>query len=305
MLLIDLRPLLKWIRKKRKFCLNSVEAAEELIAPNLDVNQNVLKKNSETFKALLGIPYSHIDTSFDIPSDFEPSIKERFTFINDNRNTSDDEQYNIKYNKNNLPTALNKELEEERIKGAERILELLRSNISSNVNNENENISSNQINNTNSFKYEVEKNESYSLLHSKASYSPENVTICTQVSSNTLDGNTVLDHNDKNTFNEDALLLMLLGKQKKYDLDKKSLSQEKNLDIENNKIMTVKLINTHEHSKHSYKSIESKSCKNSSSQLLTSHSSFVTRTGGTAIEELDAQLLLYLENVVMKVKMEN
>ncbi|KAG5513693.1 hypothetical protein PMAC_000731 [Pneumocystis sp. 'macacae'] len=302
-----LEPLLKWIRKKRKVYLNSAETTEESIISSLETNQHALKKNSETFKTLLEISCPHVDTaSFDIPSDFEPSIKERFTFINDNRNISDDEQYNTKYNKNNLPRALNKELEEERIKGAERILELLRSNINLNINKESEeeNIASKQINNINFFKHEVEKNEYHLSLHSNTLHSPENIKRCKQVSS-TLNRNTVLDNNDKNNLNEETLLLTLLGKQKRHDLEKNDLSQE-NLDIKNNRMEITKSMSADRRPEYLYKSKKFKNYRSPSSlKASTSHSSLVTHIGGTAIEELDAQLLLYLENVVTNAEMQN
>ncbi|KAG4306051.1 hypothetical protein PORY_000039 [Pneumocystis oryctolagi] len=298
-----LEPLLKWIRKKRKSHLNSTE---ELIPSSAETNPDILKKNSETLKALLGIPCSVDTTFFDIPSDFEPSIKERFTFINDNRNISDDEQYNIKYDKNNVSNKLDKEMEEERIKGAERILELLRSNINSNANktDKRDDFAFSNNNNNNVLKHEPEKNET-SFLSSlkKLSNSPEDAIEFSKTSSNIPnEENAVLNNS---TLNTDSLFSTSLEKQKKYSLEKKELLEEK-INTKDNKIKTNKQNTTNTSSETPFELLGLDSSKNFVlSQSSSSSYPHLINIGGTAIEELDAQLLLYLKNVIIDMKMKN
>ncbi|KAG4301993.1 hypothetical protein PCANB_002002 [Pneumocystis canis] len=304
-----LEPLLKWIHRKRKSCLNSPKATDEFIISDFEVNQSILKKNSEALKALLGISsYSSITTPFDIASKPESPIKEKSTSINDNKNIFNNEQeYNMNSEKNNLTNILYKELEEKRDKDTERIMELLRNSMDLDLNKTNgkESIVSCQINDKKNFlKYQSEKSKT-SVSHSEVSSVinfPKNIAESDQVSISILDKtNITLNYNSKNSLNKETPFSILSRKEKEHNLET-NLSQKKNLDIKNDKTKTIESTDINEQLMYLCKLEELKKRETSlsSQPLLTSCLSSVMDTGGTAIDELDAQLLCYLKNVLIK-----
>ncbi|EMR10327.1 hypothetical protein PNEG_01583 [Pneumocystis murina B123] len=296
-----LEPLLRWIRKRKKPYLNSIEIMKEYVDSDFETDQNICRKNSETLKTLLGISsYSPISTtSFTMSVDLTHSSKEEVSFLN--KNISDnDHKTNPKYDKDTVFN-ISKKDSEEKNRGAKRIMELLHLNINNNANKIYEkDISYEKNNNALSFEEKLRKNRNFPPSPSEIpSNFSTNTSVFNQVSLNTSEEKNMGSNYNINNCNKEKLLLALLGKQVS-DLEVNSL-QKKNLNIKNDII--IKQTNTNKHSGNAYKP---DGLKNIQTPLLSkispTSSSSVTNTNGTAIEKLDAQLLCYLENVIIKAR---
>lgn len=297
-----LQPLLRWIRKRKKPYLDSVGIMKEYVDSDFETDRNVCRKNSETIKTLLGISsYSPISTaSFTMSADLTHSSKEE-TFLNKNM-TDNDRKSNARYDKDtvfNIP----KKDSEEKNRAAKRIMELLHLNINNNANKIYEkDISYEKNNNTFFFDEKLRKNRNFLPSPSEI---PSNFLTNTntgafnQVSLNTLEEKNMDSNYNINNCSKEKLLLALLGKQVN-DLEVNSL-QKKNLNIKND--ITIKQTNANKHPGNAYKLDGLKNTQIPLSSKISPTSSF-TNTNGTAIEKLDAQLVCYLENVIIKTKNE-
>lgn len=305
-----LEPLIEWIKKKYKSYSDPVETTKEFIDSDVEADQNVHKKNSETLKALLGISsYSPISkTSFSTPFNSTYSFKEKKLYMNENI-SDNDQKYNVEYHKNNMPNDTDKDLEE-KDKGAEKIMELLLSNI--NHNNMNKICENNDV-----ISYEKESNISFFNNESRENKicppSPPkilplnfstNAKRFNQTSNVLEEENLASNYSDANNCNKKTLFSALFG-QKMHDLG--TNLQENNLDIKNDKIKMTEQTNTDKQlgTLSKPKGLENHEDVLSLETLPTLLPPFVINTNGTAIEKLDAQLLRYLESVVMKSKVQN